>query len=272
MLVSAALVPDSPLLVPGPGGRAGLAPEVAGTAEAAEAAVRVLLAARPDEVAVVAGVARRHVETEQAGPLSDLLPTFGAAGVPTGARRSDGGVVVRAVGAALGVELLRRAGWSGQTHVLALAQGGCAAERRERGAGWAQGSHEAQRAGRAGRAGRAQRSQPAERPRGSGPSRRAMLVLGGLSARRGPDAPLPPAPGAEAFDDAVLADLVGWDAPARARLADVPAERAAGLAVSAWSGWQVLLGAAADVPLRGRLLAAGAPLGATWPVVTWEPA
>lgn len=255
MLVRAALVPDTVLLVPGTAGRARPLEEVAA---AAAAAVADLVAAAPDVVVVVATAPRRTADDDRWGPLR---PTFAAAGIPDTTWAPDGvpsvgtgpggtGVstsgpdvpLVRDTAAATGLVLLARAGWSGPVRVLELRPDGDAAARRALGSALVEGA------------------------------RVALLVLGSLSARRGPDAPLPELPEAVASDDAVLACLASWDAAARRRLADVPAAEAERLAVSAWTGWQVLVGAteaAAGAPLAAHVLAAGAPLGATYAVVRW---
>ena len=98
-----------------------------------------------------------------------------------------------------------------------------------------------------------------------------MLAAGSLSARNGPVAPHPQDDRAGPFDAATLADLGLGDAPARARLAAIPAELAAELAVTAWSPLQVLLGAAGDVaPYAAAVGHASAPLGVTYAVATWR--
>lgn len=99
-----------------------------------------------------------------------------------------------------------------------------------------------------------------------GTDRTALLLVGSLSARRGPDGPLPTDDRAPGLEDAVLADLVDAGPEALARLADVPARLAADLAVSAWGPWQVLAGAR---PGPGTLVHRAAPFGATYVVVTW---
>lgn len=243
MLVRAALVPDTALLVPGTAGAADPVPDVA---RAAHAAVASLVDAAPDAVVVVASAPRRQADEDGWGPWR---PTFAAAGVPdsawTGAvpdavpNAPADARTVTDVAAATGLVLLARAGWTGPTRLLRLRPGGDAAQRRTLGA-------DAVRDGRV-----------------------ALLVLGSLSARRGPGAPLAEDPDAAGLDDAVLADLAAWDAPARARLARLDPAEAARLAVSGWTGWQVLLGATEGTGLEPEVLAAGAPLGATYVVVRW---
>ena len=80
----------------------------------------------------------------------------------------------------------------------------------------------------------------------AGPDRVALLLAGTLSARRGPDSPLPADPRAAAVDDAVLGDLADLATHAVARLEAVPAQLARELALSAWGPLQALLGALRD--------------------------
>jgi hypothetical protein len=98
-----------------------------------------------------------------------------------------------------------------------------------------------------------------------------VLVAGSLSARNGPGAPHPQDDRAGPFDAAMVADLALGDAPARGRLAAIPAELAAELAVTAWAPLQVLLGAAGDVASFGAdVRYASAPFGVTYAVATWR--
>lgn len=237
MLVRAALVPDTALLVPGTAGRADPVPEIAA---ASRTAVAHLVQARPDVVVVVATAPRCRTDLDRWGPLR---PSLAAAGIPDTAwlgqnRWPAAAPYVSDVAAATGLVLLAQAGWSGRTRVLQLRPDGEPDRRRALGA-------DVVTQGRV-----------------------ALLLLGSLSARRGPDAPIAEDPDAATFDDAVLADLGTWDGPARRRLAAVPGAEAGRLAVSAWTAWQVLLGAddGGSVP---DVMAAGAPLGATYAVVRW---
>jgi len=105
----------------------------------------------------------------------------------------------------------------------------------------------------------------------------AILLVGGLSARRGPDAPLAEDPRAAAVDEAILADLsrlgTSDQDAAVARLAGMDAALAEALAISAWGPWQVLLGAltaaGGDGPAMRAAVSAGAPAGATYAVALW---
>ncbi|TQL04480.1 hypothetical protein [Cellulomonas sp. SLBN-39] len=89
----------------------------------------------------------------------------------------------------------------------------------------------------------------------------ALVVVGSGSARHGPDAPLADDPDAPAWDDALHAALAGPGA--RDALAALDRGTCTRLAVSGWAPWQVLVGASAGVPLAARLdavvLLAGAP-------------
>ena len=64
--------------------------------------------------------------------------------------------------------------------------------------------------------------------------RTGLLLVGGLSARHGPDGPLATDERAAALDDALVADLTDLGPGARSRLAAVPAHLASVLAISAW--------------------------------------
>lgn len=262
MLVAAALVPETALLIPGAAGAHLPLPE---ERAASLAATGDLVAADPDVVVVVStGRSGREV-LELTG---SLRPTLAAAGVDdavlgwrpavTAPVAGSGPVTqvaqvaqvaqvteVTDVATSVGLLLLGEAGWTGSTRALQIASSD-AGGLRERG-----------------------------RQLVAGPERIALLLVASLSARRGPDAPLADDPRAEAVDGAVLADLVDLDPVASARLAQVPPGLAAELAVSAWGPWQVLVGAAARrhgaAELRGELRLVSAPYGATYAVVLWRP-
>lgn len=222
-----------------------LVPGVAGRATVLEAegraareAVAALVASGPSRVVVVAG--KGPVVLTPAGEAS-----FAAAGVADGAPRGAVGRRVPDVATSVGLHLLAAVGWGGPTSCAGT--GGADDVLRELG-----------------------RRVVAEDPR------TALLLVGSLSARRGPDAPLPEDARAPVVDREVLDALVSLDADAdaRARLADVPRALADELAVTARGAWQVLLGAASawddDGDLIGELLACAAPLGATYATVVWH--
>lgn len=250
MLVAAALVPPTPLLVPG---ASGATPVLGLERAAAVAATTAVRAAGPDVVVVVApGRAPGHT-------TGRLRPTLGAAGIddawlgwpPRPAYGRGPAVVVDDPAGALGVLLLDRAGWTGPVELATVAEPGTA--------------------GAAGAATLADLGSRLAAGRSV-----ALLCVGGLSARRGPQGPLATDPRAAAVDDAVAADLADLGPAARARLAQWPADLAAELAMSAWAPVQALLGAveAADgaggaTPTVVRHLV-GAPLGATYAVMSWR--
>jgi hypothetical protein len=281
VLVTAALVPETLLLLPG---TAGAATVLAAERSAAREAVRRVLDARPERVVVVTCPPRSSHDVVLRHPL---VPTSTAAGIPDerwadrtngpsspsgtvearpAAVGGAGATVVQDPGASVGLALLAEQGWGGPTDAVLLADG--------------------------------PRDPAGLRSLGAdavADGATALLLLGALSARRGPDAPLPDDPRAAPVDADLERDLVALDAPAAARLAHADPHLAAELAVSAWAPWQVLLGAAgfreagrpaapapgggapsvpvpddaSGPPLRGTLLHSGVPLGTTYVVVHW---
>lgn len=274
-MLAAVLVPETALLVPGAAGSADVLPELRA---AASAAVADLVAVRPERVLVVAARhpsrpspgagpsrepgARAHGAGPHGAGLNgadlhdgDVLhlsgpmhPTLAAAGVDDAGLGwvvpvSPGSVPVRDVAPSVALHLLWRAGWQGETHVTVVPADADAA-----------------------------RKVGAERVT----DRTGLLLLGSLSARRGPDGPLPDDERAPQVDAQVLADLTSLGGPghtqARQRLAEVPAATATELAVSAWAPWQVLCAAIGDEPrLRAVERWSGAPYGAGYAVVSWLP-
>jgi hypothetical protein len=263
VLVTAALLPETLLLLPG---TAGAATVLEAERAAAREAVRRVLSARPERVVVVTCPPRSAADVVLRHPL---LPTATAAGIPDErsvrrttptapeASAASDATVVQDPGASVGLALLAEQGWAGPTDALLLADGP-----RDPAVLRALGAEEA------------------------ADGATALLLLGALSARRGPDAPLPDDPRAAAVDEQLERDLVSLDPAAVARLADHDPQLAAELAVSAWAPWQVLLGAAgangaddrAGTParapsaaplLRGTLLHSAVPLGTTYLVVHW---
>jgi hypothetical protein len=97
----------------------------------------------------------------------------------------------------------------------------------------------------------------------------ALVVVGSLSARHGPDAPRADDARAPAYDDALLADLADAGPHARAALAGLDPVLAAALDMTAWAPWQVLLGAAGDADVTAQVRAADSPFGAQHVVATW---
>lgn len=245
MLVAAALVPPTALIVPG---ASGATPVLGVERAAAVAATTAVRAARPDVVVVVAPgrEAGRHA-------VGRLHPSLAAAGVddarlgwpPRASYGRGPAVLVDDTAAAVGLLLLDRAGWTGPVELAVVGVADPAV------------LHATGARLVAGRSA-------------------ALLLVGGLSARRGPDGPLDTDERAALADDAAVSDLTDLGPAARARLAAVPAQLAVELAVSAWAPWQVLVGAV-DAPdgapdaqpavVRHHV---SAPFGATYATISWR--
>lgn len=247
MLVAAAFVPHTALLIPG---AAGAADVLGPVREAALTAVGVLSSAAPDRVVVV--VPRSDGPPQhRPGPLRASLAAAGidddALGWVPRPSRSGGAVTtgeaepVETADVATSVALLvlRAGGWAGPVEVVAV---------------------------------------PAADPSGLrslgaglvAPGRVALLLAATLSARRSSDSPLAYDVRAAAVDDAVLADLSDLGPHAVARLAAVPADLARDLAISAWAPWQVLLGALPDGASSCTVHHGGSLTGVRYAVVSWR--
>lgn len=258
VLVAAALVPETLLLLPG---TAGAAHVLEAERAAAREAVARLLAAGPERVLVVTCPPRSTHDVVLRHPLR---ATSTAAGIPderwSGGAGDPEGARVQDPGTSVGLALLADQGWTGVTDAVVLADGP-----RDASALRALGAAEV------------------------ADGATALLLLGALSARRGPEAPLPDDPRAAELDEQVERDLLALDPAGAARLADLDPALAAALAVSAWAPWQVLLGAAGTQddgakgggtvddgglrrPLRGSRLLSSVPLGTTYLVAHWAPA
>ncbi len=220
VLVAAALVPPTALLVPGVAGRAGV---LDAEREAALAAVAAVVDAGPGHVVVVTpGSARAE---------GRLRATFTAAGVPDSAWSGGGaGAPVDDVPAAVALWLLARSGWTGPVRVVG-ADGPLAVDEL----------------------------------RSPGPV--GAVLVGGGSARRGPQAPLAQDARAAEADAALEAWLATLDPGGPAGLDDA---LAAELAISALGPARVL--AACGEPLRCTAVTSTAPFDATYLVATWVPA
>lgn len=161
-----------------------------------------------------------------------LRATFTAAGVPDSAWSGAGsGVPVDDVPAAVALWLLDRAGWTGPVRVVGAAEGALAADEL----------------------------------RSPGPV--GAVLVGGGSARRGPQAPLAQDPRAVQADAALEAWLATLDPRGPAGLDDA---LAAELAISALGPVRAL--AACGEPLRCTAVTSTAPFDATYLVATWAPA
>jgi hypothetical protein len=101
VILAAAVCPHPPLLVPAVA--PGTAGELAGLRDACDAAVRTLLAARPDRVLVLAGDLDGEVDESAGGTLAAYGADAHAGGAATGLP----------LGHTIGAWLLDRAGWSG---------------------------------------------------------------------------------------------------------------------------------------------------------------
>jgi len=253
VLVAAALVPDTALLVPG---AAGATDVLADLRDAAARAVGRLPGA--PVVVVAPGPADREVSGQVTGSLSGvgvpdealrwpvpsvLLGTGGSSRPGAADVSGRAGGRVPASGTAVALHLLARAGRE-PARVLEVVR-----ESGEPGRG--------------------------ERLRALGASLVAdgpvaLVVVGSLSARHGPDAPLADDPAAAPLDAELLTALAG-ERPAAAldRLGEA---RAGSLAVSGWAPWQVLAGALGSADPRAEVLAAQEPFGAAHAVLSWLPA
>ncbi|MDM7856159.1 class III extradiol ring-cleavage dioxygenase family protein [Cellulomonas alba] len=250
MLVAAALVPDTALLVPGVAGAADPARTLAvAAARAVEAATR--------EADVVVVVAPGPTDRELVG---DVPGTFAPVGVPdralraplpvliAGADAPDGGpptsTGVPAPATAVAIHLLAGAGCT-RARLVEVARGSAD--------------------------GRADRLHALGRElAGSGTRRTALVVVGSASGRHGPDAPLADDPRAPGYDAELLAGLAQGGEEARARLATLDAALAVELAVTGWAPWQVLVGAAAATAVAAELVHAEVLAGAQHAVLLWR--
>lgn len=222
MLVAAALVPDTVLLLPGAAGGASDEPALVALREAALAAVAAAVPGAARVVVVAPGRSDRSV-------AGDVRPGAAAVGVPDGllawpvptlrlAPPPGGPAPVAGppgVPSAVALQLLARAVGrvdDDRTHAVEVG-GRDARELRDLGA----------------------------RVCTDGPT--ALVVVGSGSARHGPDAPLADDPAAPALDAALARALTTGGAGARDVLADLDAATADALAVSGWAPWQVLVGA-----------------------------
>jgi hypothetical protein len=234
MLVAAALVPDTALIVPGAGGAADVAHMLR---TAALAVVSEALAEAEVLVVVAPGRETREV-------IGTVVGTLGAAGIPD--RHLGWPVPTTATGpgprlpvgvsAAVGLHLAARAGWRGVTRVVEVAGGDLVAL----GAGLVD------------------------------EASTALLVVGSGSARHGPDGPLADDERAPAHDAALLADLADAGPAARARLGAHAADEASALAVTGHGPWQVLVGAAGDRTVRARLERSEVLAGAQHAALLWR--
>lgn len=246
MLVAAALVPDTALLVPGVSGRHDAVPALR------EAALDAVVGAL-DGAGTVVVVAPAALAGEPSGTVRGSLAAVGVPDALLGWPVPDvrvgppGPVVVPAVGSSVALHLLARAGWDGPVRVVEVERDAAAAgpsdALAERGTGLVDGDDPV-----------------------------ALVVVGSGSGRHGPDAPLADDERAPVLDAALAADLGRADHAARARLAAVDPALASALAVTGWAPWQVLLGAAGTGDVDATLLAEDASTGAHHVVAVWRAA
>ncbi|ADG74454.1 conserved hypothetical protein [Cellulomonas flavigena DSM 20109] len=250
MLVAAALVPDTVLLLPGTAGRGPDDPALVALRAAAASAVARAVGAGARVVVVAPGPVDRSVTGELAAgasaagvpdhllaspaPRVRLVPAPGGPDERPGAPRTSGVVGVRlALAAGAAVERL---------HLVEVAPGPHAALR-------ALGS-----------------ALTAAAPT-------ALVLVGSGSARHGPDAPLPQDARAGSFDARLVAALRAGGPAGRDALAATDGELATALAVTGRAPWQVLVGAldaAGPVPPPAVVLHAAVLRGAAHAAVAWE--
>jgi hypothetical protein len=239
MLVRAALVPDTALLVPGAAGSAEVLPELRSAAVHAVAAV---VASGARTIVVVApGPASREL-------TGTVTRSLGAAGIPARllgwaaepVTLPGAGSAGPSVPSAVALHLLARSGFGGGLRVVEVTG-------RER-------PHDLLALGAA---------LAADGPTG-------MVVVGSGSGRHGPDGPLADDPRAPDHDRRLLADLGDAGPDARARLSSDDPALADELAVRGWAPWQVLLGAVGGGDVRAELLASSTALGAQHAVLVWD--
>ncbi len=239
MLVSAAVCPHPPLLVPD------LAEENAEELEdlrvACLGAIDAVRATEPELLVVVGtGAATRHHRTGAKGSFASFGLDLGVA-LPGG----DAAVDLRGVdeddlplALAVGAWLLEKSGWTGQVRGLEVDVAAPTAECRLLGAAVAQ---EADRVG--------------------------LLVMGDGSARRSTEAPGYFDPRAEPFDASVVEALRAGDPSG---LLTLDPALATELQAAGRAAWQVLAGGSGEVLFDAEVTYDAAPYGVGYVVAVWE--
>ncbi|MHB1489856.1 MAG: class III extradiol ring-cleavage dioxygenase family protein [Cellulomonas sp.] len=257
MLIAAALVPGTVLLVPGAGGRDDEATDV--IRHAATAAVGAMFRQGVDRVLVIAPArVDRHLVTGWQAGLGDVgigdgqvrwpLPARPEAGHDPG-RSAHVDVEVRAVAGQRGLDSHSSGARPAPQIVSALGSAALALVAHTMPDGWAGDLEvlEVREPGRGARTSALRAEELRERGRAllrSGPhDALGLVVAGSLSARNGEDAPLAADDRAPGLDGAVAADLLDGGAEARRRLGELDPDLAADLGMSGWAPWQVLVGA-----------------------------
>ncbi|MFF5564161.1 class III extradiol dioxygenase subunit B-like domain-containing protein [Streptomyces sp. NPDC012623] len=242
MLVSAAVCPSPPLLVPALA--AGAAPELDSVRAACVRALGALAAARPDRLVVVGPAAEAGLGIHPQGAVGSFRD-FGVdvdtvlGGVRDGAGPGPGTARELPASLAVAAWLLEHARWraapvSGLGVAESLAPEDCA------------------------RAGRELATEA---------DRVALLVMGDGSACRSVKAPGYLDERAPAFDAAAAQALAAVDV---AGLLALETEPARALKAAGRAPWQVLAGAAQGGDLAGELLYEGAPYGVGYFVALWS--
>jgi len=236
MLIAAAVCPHPPLLIPATlGAAAGDPPApLAAVTDTCDQAVRALLAAEPDLIAVVGGgPADREYAPGTAGSLAGY-------GVPEVIGEGEPALPLSLT---VGRWLLARAGIDGgqdgpELLFQAVGQQTAPGDCRKLGI------------------------MIAERA-----ARVALLAMGDGTARRARDIEGAPDPQAKEYDEDVAEALAAADARWLARLDPAQDEQ---LLVAGRPAWQVLAGAATGARLHGHLLCMCCPYGVTYLVASWE--
>lgn len=230
-------LPDTALLVPGAAGRADPA---AGLRDAAVAALADL--ARTDRPGAGRLLVIAPGRRDRFLP-HPVAPGLGAAGLDLPDLAPAGGSVLADTPASVALVLLRAAGVSDPVDVLEIDRAATAAP---------------------------------DAPVVPGVLR-AVVVVGSLSARHGPDAPLADDPRAPAVDEALLAGLAGGPVALARALDDLGPDRARDLAVSVWAPWRAALALLAAHPgpdpgPESDGVHAEVVAGAQHAVAAWRPA
>ena len=236
MLIAAAVCQHPPLLIPATlGAAAGDPPApLAAVTDTCDQAVRALLAAEPDLIAVVGGgPADREYAPGTAGSLAGY-------GVPEVIGEGEPALPLSLT---VGRWLLARAGIGGgqdgpELLFQAVGQQTAPGDCRKLGI------------------------MIAERV-----ARVALLAMGDGTARRARDIEGAPDPQAQEYDEDVAEALAAADARWLARLDPAQDEQ---LLVAGRPAWQVLAGAATGARLHGHLLCMCCPYGVTYLVASWE--
>ncbi|MGH8822992.1 MAG: class III extradiol dioxygenase subunit B-like domain-containing protein [Jiangellaceae bacterium] len=235
MLVSAAVCPHPPLLVPELAGQT--AAELDDLRAACLGAVDAVRATEPELLVVVgAGDETRRHPAGTRGSFASYGVDLDVALPGDEAPDGDGHDLPLAL--AVGAWLLSESGWTGRVGGLEVDGAASTTECRSLGAAVAQ---EADRVG--------------------------LLVMGDGSARRSTEAPGYLDPRAETFDASVVEALRAGDP---AGLLAIGPDLARDLQAAGRAAWQVLAGASAEVLFDAEVVYDAAPYGVGYVVAVWE--